>query len=72
MGAKPRQDHLRRKGDKVRVKLTETAGTGYGWRLTTKPASAVLKFKRDLIKGRPDPGHPQRGRPRGPLLRLDG
>jgi predicted secreted protein len=43
-------------GDKVRVKLTETPGTGYGWRITTKPARAVLKFRRDLIKGRPNPG----------------
>ena len=44
------------KGDKVRVKLTESPGTGYGWRVTTKPASSVLKFKGDVIKGRSNPG----------------
>lgn len=38
------------RGDTLRVKLRETPGTGYNWRVTKKPASSVLKLKSNVFK----------------------
>lgn len=51
-------------GDTVRIKLTETPGTGFGWRVTKKPAAAVLKLKSNAFKVAPqEPGVPSVGGP---------
>jgi len=51
-------------GDTLKIKLRETPGTGYNWRVTDKPASSVLKLKSNVFKMDPQtPEGPSIGGP---------
>ena len=52
------------RGDTLRIKLRETPGTGYGWRVTKKPSGAVATLKSNAFKVDPQkPGSPTVGGP---------